>query len=69
MKDEQVKAYRKQYKFALDNMKYWASARKKAPRKYTKEYYYASGAEWALAEMAQALGIELLDENFKLIEE
>lgn len=69
MKDEQVKAYRKQYKFAVDTMKYWADARKKEPRKYTKEYYFASGAEWALAEMAQVLGIELLDENLKLIEE
>lgn len=69
MKDEQIKAYRKQYKFAVDTMKYWANARKKEPRKYTKEYYFASGVEWALAEMAQVLGIELLDEDLKLIEE
>lgn len=69
MRDEQIKVYRKEYKRALDTMKHWANARKKEPRKYTKEYYYASGAEWALAEMAQALGIELLDENFRLIEE
>ena len=69
MKDEQVKVYRKEYKRALDTMKYWENTRKKEPRKFTKEYYFASGAEWALAEMAQVLGIELLDENLKLIEE
>ena len=69
MKDEQVKVYRKEYKRALDTVKYWKNARKKEPRKFTKEYYFASGAEWALAEMAQVLGIELLDENLKLIEE
>lgn len=69
MNDEQIKKYRQEYKFVLNNERYWEKLRRKEPRKYTKEYYYASGAEWALHEMAQVLGIKLIDENFRLIEE
>lgn len=64
-----VKKFRKEYKQVLENARYWERQRRREPRKYTKEYYYSQGAEWALHDMANILGIELLDENFNLIEE
>ena len=69
MTAEQIKKFRQEYKFVLNNEHYWERLRREQPRKYTKEYYYASGAEWAYHDVAQMLGIELYDENFKLIEE
>lgn len=69
MTTEQIKQFRKEYKFTLENAQYWDQQRREHPRKYTREYYYASGAEWALHDAANMLGIELYDENFKLIEE
>lgn len=69
MTDEKIKEFRKQYKQVLQNEQYWERQRREHPRKYAKEYYYGSGAEWAWHEIAQMLGIELYDENFKLIEE
>lgn len=68
MTSEQIKQFRKEYKEVLKNEQYWERQRREHPRKYIKEYYYASGAEWALHDMAQTLGIKLYDENFKLIE-
>ena len=69
MTKEQIKLFREEYKKVLDNSKFWERNRRQNPRKFTKNYYYASGAEWALHDMAQILGIELYDGNFKLIEE
>ena len=69
MNEQQIKEFRKNYKQVLQNEQDWERQRREHPRKYIKDYYYASGAEWALHDMAQTLGIELCDENFKLIEE
>lgn len=69
MTAEQVKQFRKNYKFVLEEEKFWEQQRRKHPRRFAKEYYYASGAEWAWHDAAQLLGIELYDENFKLIGE
>lgn len=38
-------------------------------RKYRDEYYFNAGKEWAWNDVANMLGIELYDENLKLIEE
>lgn len=64
-----IKKVREAYKFALEESKYWGTQRRKHPRKFTKEYYFANGAEWAWHDVANMLGIELYDENLKLIEE
>lgn len=67
--NEIAKTIRKNYKFVLEDSKYWETQRRKHPRRFTKEYYYASGAEWAWHDVANLLGIELYDENFNLIED
>ena len=69
MTTEQIKQFRKEYKFTLENVQFWERQRREHPRKYTREYYYATGAEWALYDAAHMLGIKLYDEHFKLIEE
>ena len=68
MTREQINQFRKEYKYILKESQHWERQRRQQPRKFTKEYFYSSGAEWALHDIAQLLGIELYDENFKLIE-
>lgn len=38
-------------------------------RKFRDEYYFNSGKEWALNELAHELGVELYNEDFELIGE
>ena len=38
-------------------------------RKFRDEYYFNSGKEWVLNELAHELGVELYNEDFELIGE
>ena len=69
MIDEQIAQFRHNYKLALNNYQYWERNRKNNKRKYVKEYYFAAAQEQTYAMIAQDLGIELYDEDFKLIGE
>lgn len=69
MDEATVKKIREAYKHALDASRYWHRQRQYKPRGFTKEVYFADGQEWAWHDVANMLGIELYDENLKLIEE
>lgn len=69
MDEATVKKIREAYKHALDASRYWHRQRQNKPRSFTKEVYFADGQEWAWHDIANMLGIELYDENLKLIEE
>lgn len=69
MDKETIKKVREAYKHALDASRYWHRQRQHKPRGFTKEIYFADGQEWAWHDAANLLGIELYDENLKLIEE
>ena len=64
-----IKKVREAYKHALDASRYWHRQRQYRPRGFTKEVYFADGQEWAWHDVANLLGVELYDENLKLIEE
>ena len=69
MDEATVKKIREAYKQALDASHYWHNQRNKYPRRFTKEVFFADGQEWAWHDVANMLGIELYDEDFKLIED
>ena len=56
----------KQEREALDNT---IKKQKGDKRKFRDEYYFNSGKEWALSELAYNLGVELINEDFELIGE
>lgn len=63
------KIIRTEYKAIYDEARYWEKEYEKANhKKYQKDYYWASGREFLMAELADKLGVELFDENFNLIE-
>jgi len=63
------KIIRDEYKGIYNEARYWEKEYDKANRrKYQKDYYWASGREFLMAELADRLGVELFDENFNLIE-
>lgn len=63
------KIIRTEYKAIYDEARYWEKEYEKANhRKYQKDYYWASGREFLMAELADKLVVELFDENFDLIE-
>lgn len=63
------KLIRTEYKAILEEQKYWEKEYIKAKRKkFVKDYYWASGREFLMAELADKLGVELFDEDFNLIE-
>lgn len=67
---EMTKIIRKYYKEALSEQTKWEKKyEEEKHRRYVKDYYWASSREWVLYELAEALGVELFDDNFKLIEE
>jgi hypothetical protein len=64
------KIIRTEYKAIYNEARYWEKEYEKANhKKYQKDYYWASGREFLMAELADKLGVELFDENFDLIEE
>lgn len=69
MDEATTKKIREAYKHALDASHYWHNQRNKYPRRFTKEVYFADGQEWAWHDVANLLGIELYDEDLKLIED
>lgn len=63
------KLIRTEYKAIYEEARYWEKEYEKAKhKKYAKDYYWASGREFLMAELADKLGVELFDENFNLIE-
>ena len=63
------KIIRTEYKAIFNEARYWEKEYTKAKhKKYAKDYYWASGREFLMAELADKLGVELFDENFNLIE-
>lgn len=64
---ELAKIIRKAYKAekkALDNT---IKKQEGDKRKFRDEYYFNSGKEWVLNELAHELGVELYNEDFGLI--
>ena len=61
------KLIRTEYKAIYEEARYWEKEYEKAKhKKYQKDYYWASGREFLMAELADK--VELFDENFNLIE-
>ena len=69
MDEATVKKIREAYKHALEASRYWHKQRSRYPRRFTKEVFFADGQEWAWHDVANMLGVELYDEDLKLIEE
>lgn len=70
MTDKNIKKIiRTEYKALLEEQLHWEKEYEKAKRqRFAKDYYWASGRELLMAELADKLGVELFDENFNLIE-
>lgn len=68
-KNKLAKIIRKAYKAEKEALDDTIKRQKGDKRKYRDEYYFNSGKEFVLYELAQDLGVELYDENFELIGE
>lgn len=66
---ELAKIIRRKYKAELEALNDTIKKQKGDKRKFRDEYYFNSGKEFVLYELAQDLGVELYDEDFKLIGE
>lgn len=66
-KRELAKIIRREYKQDLEALNDTIKKQKGDKRKFRDEYYFNSGKEFVLYELAQDLGVELYDEDFKLI--
>jgi len=66
---ELAKIIRRKYKAELEALNDTIKKQKGDKRKYRDEYYFNSGKEWVLNELAHALGVELYNEDFELIGE
>lgn len=66
---ELAKIIRKHYKAELEALQDTLNKQKGDKRKYKEEYYFNCGKEWAWHDIAIELGVELLNEDFKLIGE
>lgn len=66
---ELAKIIRKAYKAEKEALDDTIKRQKGDKRKFRDEYYFNSGKEFVLYELAQDLGVELYDENFELIGE
>lgn len=64
---ELAKIIRKHYKAELEALNDTIKKQKGDKRKFRDEYYFNSGKEFVLYELAEELGVELYDEDFKLI--
>lgn len=68
-KNKLAKIIRKAYKAEKEALDDTIKRQKGDKRKFRDEYYFNSGKEFVLYELAQDLGVELYDENFELIGE
>ena len=66
---ELAKIIRKAYKAELEVLDDTIKKQEGDKRKFRDEYYFNSGKAFVLYELAQDLGVELYDEDFKLIGE
>ena len=66
---ELAKIIRKHYKAELEALQDTIKKQEGDKRKYRDEYYFNSGKEWVLNELAHDLGVELYNEDFELIGE
>lgn len=66
---ELAKIIRRKYKAELEALNDTIKKQKGDKRKFRDEYYFNSGKEFVLYELAQDLGVELYDEDFELIGE
>ncbi len=66
---ELAKIIRRKYKAELEALNDTIKKQKGDKRKFRDEYYFNSGKEWVLNELAHALGVELYNEDFELIGE
>ena len=66
---ELAKIIRRAYKGELEALNETIKKQEGDKRKFRDEYYFNSGKEWVLNELAHDLGVELYDEDFKLIGE
>lgn len=66
---ELAKIIRRHYKAELEALQDTLNKQKGDKRKYRDEYYFNSGKEWVLNELAHDLGVELYNEDFELIGE
>lgn len=66
---ELAKIIRKAYKAEKEALDDTIKKQEGDKRKFRDEYYFNSGKAFVLYELAQDLGVELYDENLKLIGE
>ena len=66
---ELAKIIRKAYKAEKEALDDTIKKQKGDKRKFRDEYYFNSGKEWVLNELAHTLGVELYNEDFELIGE
>ena len=66
---ELAKIIRKHYKAELEALQDTLNKQEGDKRKFRDEYYFNSGKEWVLNELAHELGVELYNEDFELIGE
>ena len=66
---ELAKIIREAYKAEKEALDDTIKKQKGDKRKFRDEYYFNSGKEWVLNELAHALGVELYNEDFELLGE
>ena len=66
---ELAKIIRKAYKAEIEALDDTIKKQEGDKRKFRDEYYFNSGKSFVLYELAEDLGVELYDENLKLIGE
>lgn len=66
---ELAKIIRKAYRAEKEALDDTIKKQEGDKRKFRDEYYFNSGKEWVLYELAHTLGVELMDEDFELIGE
>jgi len=64
---ELAKIIRKAYKAEKGALDDTIKKQEGDKRKFRDEYYFNSGKEWVLNEIAHELGVELYNEDFELI--
>lgn len=66
---ELAKIIRKAYRAEKEALDDTIKKQEGDKRKFRDEYYFNSGKEWVLNELAHELGVELYNEDFELIGE
>ena len=66
---ELAKIIRRAYKAEKEALDDTIKKQEGDQRKFRDEYYFNSGKEWVLNELAHELGVELYNEDFELIGE